>query len=164
MILQVKRIIDAGCGSGILSIAAVKSGAQSVYGFDHDPFSVDNARENAELNGSADRIITELSDIRTVRTEPGDLVFANMISGVLVPNIDRFLDFAKADAPLIFSGLLTTERDSFTSLLDQHGYYDHDIDETDEWIAVTTHAPRMMEAAHVDAPYYLIESMHPQYF
>lgn len=136
-----KRIIDAGCGSGILSIAAVKLGAQSVFAFDHDPFSVDNANENNELNDASNRISTVLGDIRTVQVKPGDLVLANMISGVLVPNIDRFRDFAKAGAPVIFSGLLTTEAEMFTALLAKHGFSGTDVDEGNEWIAVTTHTP-----------------------
>ncbi len=83
-------VMDAGCGSGILSIAAAKLGARRVYGFDNDAFSVGNALENTQLNSVNDVVIIEHADLTTLEAARYDLVLANIISGVLIPNLPLF--------------------------------------------------------------------------
>ena len=131
------RVLDAGCGSGILSIAAAKLGAVRVQGFDNDNDSVANARDNIAENGVADRITITLADLATIRPGPADLVFANMISGVLEPNLGRFPSFMAPGGTVVFSGLLVAEEKQFRSALAVEGFTVRDVRCMGEWIAVT---------------------------
>ena len=129
-------VIDAGCGSGILSIAAAKLGAESVFGFDHDSFSVENALENIRLNGVGDSITIVEADIMAVAPEPAGLVLANMISGTLIPGLPKLHGFLKPEGAVVFSGLLAEEETLFTDALEREGLKMTDIAQADEWIAV----------------------------
>jgi len=129
-------VIDAGCGSGILSIAAVKLGAESVFGFDHDSFSVENALENIRLNGVEDSITIVEADIMAVAPEPAGLVLANMISGVLIPGLSKLHGFLIPEGTVVFSGLLAEEETLFADALDKEGLRIIEKSQADEWIAV----------------------------
>lgn len=129
-------VIDAGCGSGILSIAAAKLGALSVFGFDHDSFSVGNALENIRLNGVEDSITIVEADIMAVAPEPADLVLANMISGTLIPGLPKLNGFLKPEGTVVFSGLLAEEETLFTDALENTGMKIIKKTQADEWIAV----------------------------
>lgn len=129
-------VIDAGCGSGILSIASVKLAAINVFGFDHDPFSVENARENIRLNGVEDSITIVKADIMSVAPEPADLVLANMISGALIPGLPGLCDFLKPGGTVVISGLLAEEETLFDDVLDKAGMKIIELTRADEWIAV----------------------------
>ena len=129
-------VLDAGCGSGVLSIAAAKFGARSVHGFDFDGFSVDNAIENIGINNVSDRVTIENAELTAFKTAPRDIVFANMISGVLVPNLAVFHGFLKPDGEIVFSGILAEEEDYFTEALTQEGFVPLKITRRNDWIAV----------------------------
>ena len=134
--LESKAVIDAGFGSGILSIAAIKFGARSVFGFDKDPFSVKNARENSRINGVEERITFVEADLETVKAEPADFVFANMISGALIPNLTLFHGFLKREGRVLFSGLLVEEEKLFTESLVSEGFRVELVWRSDDWIAM----------------------------
>ena len=105
-------------------------------GFDNDPDSVENARENVIINGVSDRVEIEHADISSY--EPGrfDLVFANIISSVLIPYLWRFRAFLLPEGKVVFSGLLAEEEALFTEHLKVEGFKVSDLSRLDEWIAV----------------------------
>ena len=129
-------VTDAGCGSGILSIAAVKLGAASVYGFDSDPFSVQNALENIEINDVGNKIRIEESDLTSVNIKPSDLILANIISGILIANLSVFRSLLNPGGRIVFSGVLAEEEQPFISALQKNDYNILEITRKDEWIAV----------------------------
>lgn len=136
-----KTVLDVGCGSGVLSIAAAKLGATRVYGFDNDPFSVDNANENIIRNGVAHRVTIELADLSTVRPEPADIILANLISGVLIAYLDTFRALLKPGGIVVFSGILAEEEERFTGHLREKGFRVRSVEHRDEWIAVLADMP-----------------------
>ena len=136
-----KTVLDAGCGSGVLSIAALKLGASHAFGFDNDPPSIENARENAALNNVADRAVFSGADLSTVDAAPADIVLANLISGVLVAYLDRFRDFTAPGGIVVFSGLLAEEEEMFLGHLRGKGFSVIEIGHRDEWIAILTRIP-----------------------
>jgi ribosomal protein L11 methyltransferase len=77
------RVLDVGCGSGILAIAAGKLGARYLLGVDTDPIAVESTAANARLNGLARRIRVRQSSVPTGEP-PFDLVLANLIASLLV--------------------------------------------------------------------------------
>ena len=129
-------MIDTGCGSGILSIATVKLGAASIFGFDNDPFSVENARENIWLNGVYDRVTVMEADLEKVGADAAHSVFANMISGVLLANLPRFHGFLKLGGTVVLSGLLAEEEQLFIDALDREGFRALETRRSGELIAI----------------------------
>jgi len=104
-------ILDAGCGSGILSIAAVKLGFHPVMAFDIDPESVIIAKENLALNELSSRNAkiyeAELSELKPKIKY--DVITANIISGVLIQNREKLSSMLKPDGYLILAGILKTD-------------------------------------------------------
>ncbi len=105
-------VIDAGCGSGILAITAAKLGYARITAFDNDPDAVAIARDNAALNGVADRIVTHIAGVETTpQWGPADVIVANILAPVL---IEHAVTLAAALSParsarLILSGILLTQ-------------------------------------------------------
>ena len=77
-----QTVLDIGCGSGVLAIAAIKLGARSAVGIDIDPDALANAMENAALNEIGDRVRFEESDFRTMSAR-ADVVMANLTGALL---------------------------------------------------------------------------------
>ena len=102
--LEGRRVIDYGCGSGILGIAALKLGAAEVIAVDHDPQALAATRENARRNGVAERLRT----LAPGEPLPGgaDLLLANILANVLVELAPTLAPLLPAGGELVLSGIL----------------------------------------------------------
>jgi ribosomal protein L11 methyltransferase len=98
------RVLDVGCGSGILAIAALKLGAATALGIDTDPIAVDATRANARRNGLARRLHAVEGSL-PVGDPPSDVVLANLIAGVLVPLAPSLCDAVRAGGTIVASGI-----------------------------------------------------------
>ncbi len=116
------RVLDVGTGTGVLAIAALRLGAAWAVGVDVDPWSVTNGRDNAALNGVGDAFDVREGSVEVVPETEFDLVVANIIRSILEPLLPLLADKATSQAPLVLSGLLTTERDHTIGVLDGLGY------------------------------------------
>ena len=106
MPLKGKRVLDCGCGTGILGICALKLGADSVVGYDIDEWSADNTRHNAVIN-QVDNNITALCGDATVLdgfSTEFNLVMANINRNILLNDMERFRSVMTSGASLILSG------------------------------------------------------------
>ena len=105
------RVLDCGTGTGILSICALKLGAQEAVGYDIDEWSVDNARHNAVINLVDDRFTSLLGDASILYKVEGtfDLVMANINRNILLNDMPQFVSKMNADATLILSGFYTDD-------------------------------------------------------
>ena len=105
------RVLDAGTGTGILSIAALKLGATEAIGYDIDEWSVDNARHNAVINRVDDRFTSLLGDASVIDTINGqfDLVLANINRNILLADMPRFVSKMHQGSLLILSGFYTAD-------------------------------------------------------
>ena len=112
------RVIDVGCGSGILSIAAIKLGAQTVLGVDIDAESVKNSRENADANRVGEEFILGVGSVDEIRKgqfafDTAPLVVANILAPVIVRLFENGLaDLIEGQGSILLSGILEdqTER------------------------------------------------------
>jgi ribosomal protein L11 methyltransferase len=116
------RIIDAGCGSGILAISAARLGFRDVQGFDNDPEAVRVSEENAALNGLAGALNFYEGDLITgFKGTPGDLVLANILGHVLMQFVPELVTAVAPAGLLVLSGILATDlvevRDAFASVV-----------------------------------------------
>lgn len=106
-----KTVIDFGCGSGILAIAALKLGAKSAVGIDIDPQAILASRNNAEANGVADRLQLFLSDEKPADLK-ADVVVANILAGPLKELYPIISQLVKPQGDLGLSGILETQAQS----------------------------------------------------
>lgn len=103
-------VIDAGCGSGILALSAVKLGYRHVAAFDNDPLAVDVSRENAVLNGLDRRVDFQVGDLVTgLAGRQAELVLANIQADVLTKFARELLAAVAPGGMLVLSGILATE-------------------------------------------------------
>ncbi|NND72601.1 MAG: 50S ribosomal protein L11 methyltransferase [Rhodothermales bacterium] len=100
-----KRILDAGTGTGVLAIAAVKKGASSVIGFDIDPWSSDNATENLALN-DVENVLIVHGTLADIPESPFDVILANIVQHVIEDSLAGFVRRLLPSGHLIVSGIL----------------------------------------------------------
>lgn len=106
--LKGKYVIDYGCGSGILAIAAALLGAEKVIAVDTDPQALEATRANAERNGVEIEAFLpgECPDL------PCDLLLANILAGPLQTLAPRFANLCKPGTSLVLSGILQTQAEA----------------------------------------------------
>jgi ribosomal protein L11 methyltransferase len=104
------RVIDAGCGSGILALSAALLGYRDVVGFDNDPEAVRVSEENAALNGLTGRVRFETADLETgLAGRQADLLLANIQADVLLRYAAVLIGAVAPGGTLILSGILAGE-------------------------------------------------------
>jgi ribosomal protein L11 methyltransferase len=103
------RVIDAGCGSGILALSAALLGAREVAAFDTDAEAVRISRENAELNGLSDRVSFLIGDLSWLAGRQGDVLLANIQADVLTRHARELTAAVAPGGTLILSGILAAE-------------------------------------------------------
>lgn len=105
------RVMDAGCGTGILGIVALKLKASHVTAYDIDEWSSDNTRHNAVINRVDSQLSVYCGDASLLDTKTADydLVLANINRNILLNDMPRFCQIMKQDAKLILSGFYTED-------------------------------------------------------
>lgn len=138
------RILDLGCGSGILSIGALLLGAKTAYAVDIDANSVKIAQENAEKNHISTDIYTakcgNIIDDNDFASQIGtgyDLVCANIVADVLIGMSDKFADFLKDKGTLIVSGIIDSRKDEVLNVIQNKGFKLVEIKEKEDWVAAS---------------------------
>lgn len=107
--LRGQRVIDYGCGSGILAIAALKLGAATAIGVDNDPQALIASSDNAERNTVADRLALFLP--QDLQADPADVFIANILAGPLGQLAPVFAAASRPGAPFAISGILQGQQD-----------------------------------------------------
>jgi len=104
---QGKRVLDCGCGTGILSIVALKAGASHCLAYDIDQWSTDNALHNAIINGVNSRLDVRLADatlLSTLGDERFDILLANINRNILLADMEAMSRVMASGARLLLSG------------------------------------------------------------
>ena len=127
-----RTILDIGCGSGILAIAAVRLGARSALGVDIDGDALANAAENVELNNLIGRVELEHRDLSDLAT-PVDIVVANLTGELLKRSSKRLADLVTPQGYLVVGGFMESEQESVLGALDNHVRLEH-TDREEEWM------------------------------
>jgi ribosomal protein L11 methyltransferase len=109
-----KRVIDYGCGSGILAIAAARLGAAEVLAVDIDPQALLATQDNAERNGVAQLIDVRLAAQDDART-PADILLANILAGPLEELAPAFAGRVRVGGRLVLSGILLDQAEAVAS-------------------------------------------------
>ena len=143
------RVLDLGCGSGILAIAALALGASRAAGVDIDPKAADVAFENAALNGiGPDRLSVYAGDVLTDkrlagRLNPGQnrVVLANIVADVIIPLSARAGDFLAPDGVFLTSGIIEGRQGEVRAALEGNGFAVTGHRERGGWHAFLTAKP-----------------------
>ncbi len=135
-----KRVLDLGCGSGILGIGALLLGCDSVAGCDIDPKAPEVAEANAALNGlHADRFRVCAGDVLAdapMRASLGagyDLVLANIVSDVIIPLSGIVGEFLAPDGVFLCSGIIEGRQDEVAAALRRNGFAILEHFNEEEW-------------------------------
>jgi ribosomal protein L11 methyltransferase len=136
------RVIDIGCGSGILSIAAVKLGAKSALGVDTDADSITNARENAATNGIGNELILDTGSVQEILEgrflfHQAPLVVANILAPVIIRLFDAGLaELIEEGGMILLSGILEEQVQSVIEAGHAQGLTMIERRQMGDWVAL----------------------------
>ena len=131
-----KKVLDVGCGTGILAIMASKLGAAEVKACDIDEWAVENSRENFELN-----------NCRNVEVRPGtlkeanfegsyDIILANINKNVLLEEMDYYLQFLKEEGILLLSGFYEADVEDLLAKAQRHQLKQQSLSSEKSWASL----------------------------
>ncbi|MBP6179483.1 MAG: 50S ribosomal protein L11 methyltransferase [Anaerolineales bacterium] len=136
-------VIDVGCGSGILSIAALKLGAEKVLGVDIDIESVKNSRENADINEIGQGLLLGQGSVTEIlagsfQFKSAPLVVANILGPILIRLFDAGLaDLVEPGGEIILSGILDHQAESVIAAGQAKGLKRSDMRQMGDWVAIS---------------------------
>lgn len=135
-VLAGKRVVDYGCGSGILGIAALLLGAEEVIGIDNDPQAITATRENAVRNGVADRLRVGMPEDTDIEDRSIDVVLANILAGPLRQLSARLISMLKIPGHLAMSGIMSSQAAWVKEAYAEHINFQQDR-ELEGWLCLT---------------------------
>ncbi|MDY0137077.1 MAG: 50S ribosomal protein L11 methyltransferase [Thiomicrospira sp.] len=124
-----KTVIDYGCGSGILAIAAAKLGATQVKGTDIDPQAIIASQDNAQRN----HVDIDFALVKHFQAEPVDCLLANILAGPLKELATEFAHLVKPGGQLVLSGLLASQAAELVTHYRQFGFELDTLQTSEEW-------------------------------
>lgn len=134
-----KAVIDYGCGSGILAVAALLLGSGPAHGVDIDPQALEATRYNAEKNAVADRIRYDLPD--QFQSFEADIVLANILAKPLIELAPLITSLVKPGGDLVLSGILAEQADAVTQAYHAQGLAVEACCQQDDWCRIDLRKP-----------------------
>lgn len=132
--LKGKKVIDAGTGTGILSIMCIKQGTSEVFAYDIDEWSVENTRDNLLLNGIHNEVHVELGDATVLdKTNNADLIIANINRNILLNDLKSFCMKLEDKGLLLISGFYTEDSPLLIETANKHGLKLINKESEDNW-------------------------------
>lgn len=134
-------VLDLGCGSGILAIAAAKLGARQVLALDIDPIAVRATRENAALNGVARQIVAERGSLENVLSSARrfDMVTVNILARIILKMTERGLaQILRPGGVAIFSGIIDSQANEVEGSLRRAGLTPIARRQKGDWVLIET--------------------------
>ena len=128
-------VIDFGCGTGILAIAAAKLGASRVLAIDNDPQAVISSKDNV-INNQCESIIKTIHSKDEIDFECCDLLIANILTNPLIKLAPTFADLVNPDGELLLSGILKKQVDRVVGCYSEY-FTNLEVSNIDEWYRVT---------------------------
>lgn len=129
------KMLDIGCGSGILSIASVLLGAEKAVGVDIDAQSVKTAKENAELNGVGGKTEYIVGDLANKVSGKYNVVCANIVADVVIRLLGDVRAFMEENAVLLVSGIIDARENDVLAAAEKHGFKVKEKQYKDNWCA-----------------------------
>lgn len=129
-------VLDVGCGSGILSIAAALLGIKNILGVDIDPVAVEVSKENVELNGFSDVVKIQYGDLTKGIDYKADVVVANLMADLVMMLSCDVAKHLKGKGIFISSGILIEKQEQVSESIKNNGFEIIEILEQGDWCAI----------------------------
>lgn len=137
------KLLDIGCGSGILSIIGLKLGASYAVGTDIDPAAIKAVYENMEVNNilqnkyqiHAGNIIEDIQLQKKIGMEQYDIAVANILADVIIPLSKEIGQHIKSDGYFITSGIINTKKEEVKEALERNGFSIIETKEMKDWVS-----------------------------
>jgi ribosomal protein L11 methyltransferase len=139
-VLDGASVLDVGCGSGILAIAALRLGASRAFGVDTDPIAIEATTANARRNGLVRRLRSRVGSLPSGEP-PFDVVLANLIAGVLVPLADALHDELRPGGILVASGIFVDREGDVRAAFEAAGLVVDARSAEGDWVALEVRRP-----------------------
>jgi ribosomal protein L11 methyltransferase len=130
------KVMDAGCGTAILSVMASKRGAKNIEAFDIDEWSIENGRENAEMNGCSNVSIRQgtISDFEW--PDKFDIILANINKNVLLAEMNQYAKNLKPGGLLLLSGFYEKDLPDLIESAQPFGMQKKGADQRESWASL----------------------------
>lgn len=130
------RVIDLGCGTGILAIAAAKLGAENITAVDIDEIAVRVTKENCELNGVSDKINSYRGIIDDIKKEKVNFIVANIIANVIIDIAEKVPSYLQDGGLFVTSGIIRERKEEVKEAYFKQGFTLLETKEIGEWVAM----------------------------
>ena len=117
-----EKVLDIGCGSGILAIASVLLGAEKALGVDIDAQSVKTAKENSEINNITDKTEFIVGDLADKGSGKYNIVCANIVADIIIKLLPDVGSFMTDDGILIVSGIIDIRKEDVFKAIEENGF------------------------------------------
>jgi ribosomal protein L11 methyltransferase len=129
-----KRVLDMGCGTGILAILAKKLGAEFVEAVDNDEWAFENTKENILRNETLE-IVVELGDAESLKEKNFDVVIANINRNILIRDMSKYVQTMQKNAVILLSGFYKSDLDAVAEACVSNGLQYVSHLEKNHWVA-----------------------------
>ncbi len=145
MDLKGKRVLDCGCGTGILGIVAAKLGAEEVVGFDIDEWSVRNAQHNAKLNGVKIDVFEGDKQVLSHVNGIFDVILANINRNVLLADMHSYVEVLAHGGSLVLSGFYEMDVPLLEEVANRLGLVVSQKSDRGDWCCLLLQRPSAQE-------------------
>ncbi|WP_249871053.1 50S ribosomal protein L11 methyltransferase [Oceanobacillus saliphilus] len=129
-------VIDVGCGSGVLSIAAARLGAKKVYAYDLDEIAVNSTKLNAKVNKLDNKIIVKQNNLLNNVNMKAIVIVSNILAEIIVRFVDEAWDNLVDGGLFITSGIIQNKRQLVKDKLEGQGFEIIAVNEMEDWISI----------------------------
>ncbi len=136
MDIQGKKVLDAGCGTGVLAIMAAKLGASEVFAYDIDDWSYNNALDNFLLNNTQSIEISVGEVDVAIQNRPYEVILANINKNVLLQDIQHFANILQENGYLVLSGFYEKDIEDLMNEAKKHDLSLENQKEKDGWVSL----------------------------
>lgn len=131
-----ETVVDVGCGTGVLSIAAVKLGAKSALALDLDPVAVESAVRNTEMNHVSEQVRVAQNDLlKGISPLSVDIVVANILADVIVSFTSEVFDVLRPGGMYISSGIIKAKKELVRQAIESAGMVIQETIYDEDWVA-----------------------------
>ena len=131
-----EKLFDVGTGSGVLSIAARKLGANQIEAWDNDPIAVEATKKNFALNPGMNNIKVSVNSLLDGINGKADVIVANMLADVLLPLIPQAVEHLDKGGKFITAGIYADKLEIMLKNLKENGFKINQVTEVDNWRSI----------------------------